>query len=354
MGDDVSFSQYTSGFKYDADFRQAAIASLIITILPVADWLLCLIQEKDKMAASRPGQSSIGLSQLERVMFIIGIACHSTICFQPLLNESPRHLNFTYWGFENLSTILTVASILSFLCRCSALNHRIAMVIGLLVCCTGFFNSLMFTVDPGSFAMLVLGQTCRIAIAVAAGVFVLVCMVSIFKTVFGSSWSGKEHDSLGAQEQIADDRFRTGVISVHMLSLCANLCLCAVWYWFDIILLMLKTNASLLQSAFIYAHVACAVLVFTAETYVQKNETAKALMSLVESKKNYVRYISHEIRTPLSATVMGLRVLDDTLRQQNVCDDDTFDTLKDVQSSCTAALDILNDLLSFNKLESGE
>jgi signal transduction histidine kinase len=113
-------------------------------------------------------------------------------------------------------------------------------------------------------------------------------------------------------------------------------------------------SAVTLQSAFTYISIACAVLVFTAETYVQRNETTKALMALIESKKNYVRYISHEIRTPLSATVMGLRVLNDTLRLQNDIDDDIFDTLKDVQSSCTAALDILNDLLSFNKLESGK
>jgi hypothetical protein len=226
MGDDYFFIQYTNGFKNDPEFRQAAMSSLIITVLPAVDTTLSLFQKRDKMTISA---RSIGLTLMERVMFICGVACYATICFAPLLTESPRHLNFIFWGFENLSAILTINPILSFLCRCSALDKRIAIVIGLLVNCTGFFNSLMFAVDPMSPAMLALGQTCRITIALAAGIFMIVCLVSMARTYFLSSWKGRVHDSLGAQEDMADDRFRTGVICVHMISLSVNLCLAAIW-----------------------------------------------------------------------------------------------------------------------------
>jgi signal transduction histidine kinase/ActR/RegA family two-component response regulator len=67
-----------------------------------------------------------------------------------------------------------------------------------------------------------------------------------------------------------------------------------------------------------------------------------------------VRYISHEIRTPLNAAFLGLKILmDDLKKSTNAKDVDRFDTLSDVNLSCVTAIDILNDLLSFEKLESG-
>ena len=54
---------------------------------------------------------------------------------------------------------------------------------------------------------------------------------------------------------------------------------------------------------------------------------------------------------------MGLRLLvndfKNSLPVKGTVDHERLDTLQDVHSSCVAALDILNDLLCFNKLESG-
>ena len=54
---------------------------------------------------------------------------------------------------------------------------------------------------------------------------------------------------------------------------------------------------------------------------------------------------------------MGLRLLvndfKNTMPKKGTIDHERLDTLQDVHSSCVAALDILNDLLCFNKLESG-
>ena len=67
-----------------------------------------------------------------------------------------------------------------------------------------------------------------------------------------------------------------------------------------------------------------------------------------------MRYISHEIRTPLNSAFLGLKLLLDDLRhsknQKNI---ERYDTLSDVNTSCSTAIDILNDLLCFEKLESG-
>jgi len=66
----------------------------------------------------------------------------------------------------------------------------------------------------------------------------------------------------------------------------------------------------------------------------------------------FVRYVSHEIRTPLSAVVLGLNYLK---KQSNntTMDQDTIDVVEEVRMSCEAAVDILNDLLTYEKLDGG-
>jgi two-component system, sensor histidine kinase len=75
---------------------------------------------------------------------------------------------------------------------------------------------------------------------------------------------------------------------------------------------------------------------------------------LLESKKSYVRHISHELRTPLNTAFLGLKLLSSDLKaSKNPQDTERYNTLRDVNMSCTAAVDILNDLLCYEKLESG-
>ena len=74
----------------------------------------------------------------------------------------------------------------------------------------------------------------------------------------------------------------------------------------------------------------------------------------MDSKKSYVRYISHELRTPLSAAFLGLKLLTTDLKaSRDPRDVERYDTLYDINMSCVAAVDILNDLLCYDKLGSG-
>jgi signal transduction histidine kinase/CheY-like chemotaxis protein len=67
-----------------------------------------------------------------------------------------------------------------------------------------------------------------------------------------------------------------------------------------------------------------------------------------------VRHISHELRTPLNTAFLGLKLLSSELKASSDPKDmERYDTLCDVNTSCKAAVDILNDLLCFEKLESG-
>jgi len=72
----------------------------------------------------------------------------------------------------------------------------------------------------------------------------------------------------------------------------------------------------------------------------------------LELKKMFVRYISHEIRTPLNTVFMGLKLLEKEVTAQGA-NRRTLDTIRDTKEACNVALEILNDLLTFDKLEGG-
>ena len=67
-----------------------------------------------------------------------------------------------------------------------------------------------------------------------------------------------------------------------------------------------------------------------------------------------MRYISHELRTPLNTAFLGLKLLTGEMKaSKDPKDLERYDTLCDVNMSCMAAVDILNDLLCYEKLDSG-
>ena len=75
---------------------------------------------------------------------------------------------------------------------------------------------------------------------------------------------------------------------------------------------------------------------------------------MLDSKKSYVRHISHELRTPLNTAFLGLKLLTSELKASSDPKEiERYDTLCDVNLSCAAAVDILNDLLCYEKLDSG-
>ena len=78
------------------------------------------------------------------------------------------------------------------------------------------------------------------------------------------------------------------------------------------------------------------------------------LCRLIEAKRAYVRYISHELRTPLNSAFLGLKMILDQLRaSEDPVDKERYETLWDVYRACMTAVDILNDLMCYDKIESG-
>ena len=106
-----------------------------------------------------------------------------------------------------------------------------------------------------------------------------------------------------------------------------------------------------------------------------------AKKAVLEAKRQFVRFVSHEVRTPLNTVCMGLRLmqeeietgaLDDTKSSEDtepetgaingaLCNgvrttsekEMLLDLARDIVSSADSAVDVLNDLLNYDKVEMG-
>ncbi len=85
---------------------------------------------------------------------------------------------------------------------------------------------------------------------------------------------------------------------------------------------------------------------------------------LMQSKRQYVRYISHEIRTPLNVVHLGFQMLYSEMNKllkgsemlhelSSVTLLDWISLVQDIVESTNAAISVLNDLIDYDKIDSG-
>ena len=113
----------------------------------------------------------------------------------------------------------------------------------------------------------------------------------------------------------------------------------------------------------------CAGAFFLYDYYMRKASEASAIV--LETKRRFVRFISHEIRTPLNAVHLGLEaltaevkraidVLTACLTNPNLEPPDVLEILNgwlelssELMGNSESAVDVLNDLLNYDKIEMG-
>jgi signal transduction histidine kinase/CheY-like chemotaxis protein len=116
------------------------------------------------------------------------------------------------------------------------------------------------------------------------------------------------------------------------------------------------------------------ILFFLYDFFVHKEFRAKS--NLLTAKRQFVRYVSHEVRTPLNSVCMGLTLLQEeialslgfhsiedmmtTSEKKRLArskidgkDDEWFQLASEVQTNAQSSVDVLNDLLNYDKIESG-
>ena len=70
-------------------------------------------------------------------------------------------------------------------------------------------------------------------------------------------------------------------------------------------------------------------------------------------RRIFVRYISHEIRSPLNTILMGMQFLKQSMLEKHYCVETSIEMINELEESCDAAIRILNDLIDYERLESG-
>jgi signal transduction histidine kinase len=73
----------------------------------------------------------------------------------------------------------------------------------------------------------------------------------------------------------------------------------------------------------------------------------------METKKTFIRYISHEIRSPLSTASLGLDYLVAQMADNRLSYEQVLEVVRDAKTATEIATSTLNDLLMFDKIETG-
>ena len=81
---------------------------------------------------------------------------------------------------------------------------------------------------------------------------------------------------------------------------------------------------------------------------------AQQTVAELNTKHSFVKYVSHNIRTPINVLSMGLECAEIDMMHHGEDHEMTMSTIGDLKMSCSNALDILDDVLLFDQLESGD
>jgi signal transduction histidine kinase/CheY-like chemotaxis protein len=132
------------------------------------------------------------------------------------------------------------------------------------------------------------------------------------------------------------------IISIVILTFLPFICAAIVSFSMR----MLDINETLI---FTYTNILFNVLMGSTPGRIRSYMLTLRKKNEIETKKNILRFMCHEIRSPLFVACSGLKLLDPSDLSANVSS-----ILTDVNSELNAAVDLLNNLLEFEKYESAE
>ncbi len=202
-----------------------------------------------------------------------------------------------------------------------------------------------------------------ITVWLAAISFLLLCLRWMVAALFLYRKQIVGESNLGQEELLGDQAYMTGMLYFRVVYCCTVVAWVVIRGALNIavaptVTVMLNNDAAMMWTVAPFIFFLLSILVFGLRMV--KHEAVSTMYALLESKKAYVRYISHELRTPMNTACLGLSMLiadiaayveDNPTAQHH---DDWLETVTDVHMACTTTVDILNDLLGFEKMESGQ
>lgn len=348
---------YLYGWSQTCSFREASWSCFMIVIVPAIDllieWADAVVRwrrlSRKKSSVDNTVSSvvdadvnSIRMTLVERTIFVVGIVFVGGCMSVPLMFESSS-ITAIYYGLTNASTVLTVNPPVMFLCRVSPTWTPLkALVVSACVCACAVLSSVSSICDINS--AIATTWASNISMFAATGLFVIFSLQAVLTHFWHQSLKEikKQQQDAAVNHPIEStgtlrDDIRVLVIVLHMVCLCILLVINSLWYF------RVGTDTTDGINTMMYIYIAVAALVFTMELRVRKVEFQAALLALLSTKRQYVRYISHELRTPLNAAVLGLNMVVSGLKTSyNLDKADLLETLSDVQLACSTGVDILN------------
>ena len=105
----------------------------------------------------------------------------------------------------------------------------------------------------------------------------------------------------------------------------------------------------------IYSQTVACIILCVVPGRIARLEVSFSKDQIISTKQAYVRYISHELRAPMNSVKMGLQhcISKIPIKSKNKAEKDHRDTLLEMGFACEVAIEILNDLLLYDKLENG-
>ena len=134
--------------------------------------------------------------------------------------------------------------------------------------------------------------------------------------------------------------------------------LSAMYIGFEIVIIYMKRFSCDCITSFVFIQMAFVVTITVLQSRINRMEHVRQ-SKFNEERQAFIRYISHEIRTPLNTVFLGLEFLAIELLKLHPNSDDILvssliDIVSDIQSPCQISLAILDDLLTFDKVEGGK
>jgi signal transduction histidine kinase/CheY-like chemotaxis protein len=96
------------------------------------------------------------------------------------------------------------------------------------------------------------------------------------------------------------------------------------------------------------------IMIYVIITNEFRHEHIRAQVQL-EVKRMFVKYVSHEVRTPLNSCMLGIQYMKQAIRDPTEeCVEEIAGILEEVSEGCSTAIDFMNNLLMYEKIDSME
>jgi hypothetical protein len=294
--DDYYDNYYIVSFDQIPIFREATISTLIITLPSAMDAVLdmipdaivvCIFGEEYHSRAKNNTDPVFHLTLPEKWLYLVGVVCLSTICFDPVLNYSATTSVYSattnlFACFQNASTVLMLCPVLSFLTRCCPTFTPIrSLFLVALICTATLLNVFAWLVEKTSLTAANMFFATNVLFSICSGLYFCMMILSAVNTFwFHQPYPDDERlynndsNSRLNRRTIAEVRYRNIAIAAHMATNFFDLILNTVWYFYG------YTLTAYTLSIFIFCVVAFAVILFVTEIRGRKHAAVVAMVSI--------------------------------------------------------------------------